>query len=124
MLTGKYNRDTGEPRRYDGASARSRAMADVVMETAREAGCAPAQVAISWVRNQAGGRLIPILGARTERQMAENLEALEVELTPEQLDRLGEAGKIDLGFPHTFLADEEVHELIHGKTLALIDGRE
>jgi len=123
ILTGKYNRETGEPRRYESASERSRRLAEVLSETAREIGCTPAQAAISWVRQQGRGEIIPILGARTEAQMVENLGALEVTLGPEQLDRLDAANDIELGFPHTFLDDEEVHELIFGKTLALIEGR-
>jgi aryl-alcohol dehydrogenase-like predicted oxidoreductase len=122
VLTGKYNRGTGEPRRYDSASERGRRMAEALAEVAREVGCTPSQAAISWVRQQ-GHEIIPILGARTQAQMAENLGALEVRLGPEQMDRLGEASAIDPGFPHTFLDDEEVHQLIFGRTLALIDGR-
>lgn len=120
VLTGKYNRDGTEPKRYDGASERGMRMAETVMQMAREIGCSPAQIAIAWVR-QRPGLLIPIIGARTETQMRENLAALDLKLTPEQVCRLDEVSAIDLGFPHTFLQDEEVHQLIHGDTLALID---
>jgi hypothetical protein len=52
--------------------------------------------------------------------MIDNLAALDVELSPAQLRRLDETSAIDLGFPHTFLVDEEVLELIHGRTYPLI----
>jgi aryl-alcohol dehydrogenase-like predicted oxidoreductase len=122
VLTGKYNRQEDEPRRYEGASERGRATAEAVLDVAREAGHSPAQVAIAWVRaQQRWGPIIPILGARNEQQMRENLAALTVELSPEHLKKLDEAGAIDLGFPHTFLVDAEVEELIFGHTRALLE---
>ena len=57
---------------------------------------------------------MPILGARTEAQLRDNLGALEIELSGEQLDRLDRAGDFKLGFPRDFLEDDEVHELIFG----------
>jgi aryl-alcohol dehydrogenase-like predicted oxidoreductase len=121
-LTGKYNREDDEPRRYDAVSERTRRLADAIGEIAAETGHTPAQVAINWVRQQQErATIIPILGARTEAQMRENLGVLEFCLSPEHLARLDELGRIQLGFPHDFLQDEEVHGLIHGETYALID---
>jgi len=37
------------------------------------------------------------------------------------MKRLDEATKVDLGFPHEFLKDDEVRELIFGGTFPLID---
>jgi aryl-alcohol dehydrogenase-like predicted oxidoreductase len=119
-LTGKYNCDGDEPRRYDSASEHARRVAETIMKIARDLGRTPAQVAINWVRQQ-GENIIPILGARSAAQMAENLVALEFELDSEQLARLAQTAPIDLGFPHTFLVDDEVQELIFGRTRELID---
>ena len=122
VLTGKYNRESGEPRRFEGAGERGRALAERVLEIAGEIGRSPAQVAINWVRQkQDRALIIPILGARSEAQMRDNLGCLTFELTDDQLSRLDEASAIDLGFPHTFLNDEEVLELIHGNTFPRID---
>ena len=122
VLTGKYNRESGEPRRFEGVGERGRALAERVLEIAGEIGRSPAQVAINWVRQkQDRALIIPILGARSEAQMRDNLGCLTFELTDDQLSRLDEASAIDLGFPHTFLNDEEVLELIHGNTFPRID---
>ena len=87
-----------------------------------ELGRTSAQVAINWVRQQqARALIIPILGARTEAHLKDNLASLDFELSPEQIQRLEAASPMDLGFPHTFLADDEVHELIFGDTFGLID---
>ena len=122
VLTGKYNRDTEEPRRYDSASERSRRVAEAVGAVAADIARPPSQVAINWVRQQSGN-IIPIVGARTAIQMAENLGALEYELGPEALQQLDQAAPIELGFPHSFLTASDVRELIFGRTHALIDAR-
>jgi aryl-alcohol dehydrogenase-like predicted oxidoreductase len=123
VLTGKYRRnDPAEPHRYEAAGERQMAVGDAVVALAGEIGASPPQVAINWVRQQqARALIIPILGARTEAHLKDNLTCLDFELTPEQLQRLEAASPIDLGFPHTFLADDEVHELIFGDTFGLID---
>jgi aryl-alcohol dehydrogenase-like predicted oxidoreductase len=95
-------------------------VAEEVAAVAKELDRAPSQVAIAWVRRQ-GTPLIPIVGARSSRQMEENLDALDVELTREQTDRLDRATAFELGFPRSFLEDDEVRELIFGDTYGLID---
>jgi aryl-alcohol dehydrogenase-like predicted oxidoreductase len=123
-LTGKYNRQVTEPRRWDvegdTVSPERLALAEVVMSVADEVGRSPAQVAINWVRQQLGV-IIPIVGARTELQMKDNLGSLEFELNSEQLQRLSDASPIELGFPSTFLHSDGVRELIFGSTFELID---
>jgi len=119
-LTGKYLEDSDEPRRYDAVGPRTNGIARDVAAVAEEIGATPAQVAIAWVRAQPWN-LVPILGARTENQMLENLGGLEIELSPEHVDRLGSSGDFALGFPRDFLEDDEVHELIFGTTFDLID---
>jgi diketogulonate reductase-like aldo/keto reductase len=72
------------------------------------------------VAQQGRAPIVPILGARTERQMRENLEALAIEIPAEQIRRLDEAAAPVLGFPHDFLKDDEVRGLIFGDTFDLI----
>ena len=119
-LTGKYNRPNDEPKRNEQPSQKNLALAEVVMQAAQESGRTASQVAINWVRQQPG-LIIPILGARKETHLKDNLGCLEFELTPEQLQRLAQASPIDLGFPQSFLASEGVRNLIFGDTYALID---
>ena len=47
---------------------------------------------------------VPLVGAKTRAQLDDNVGCLEFELSPEDLARLDEVSKIDLGFPHDFLA--------------------
>jgi aryl-alcohol dehydrogenase-like predicted oxidoreductase len=64
----------------------------------------PSQVALNWIRQQHQkdkdkAVIIPIIGARTEAQVKDNLGCLDFELTRDQLKRLDEKSKVELGFP-------------------------
>lgn len=121
-LTGKYNKAGDEPKRYDDAGEKQKRLAELVMEVAERNGRSPAQVAINWVRQQqAKSSIIPIIGARTVPQINDNLACLEWELSAEELNQLTEASPIALGFPHEFLARDEVRNLIFGDTFNQID---
>jgi aryl-alcohol dehydrogenase-like predicted oxidoreductase len=119
-LTGKYTRQTGEPRRFESVSPQTLTLAEVVTGLAEEIGHSPAQIALNWARQQ-DQRIIPLVGARTLAQLRDNLGCLDWTLTPEQVRRLDEASAIPLGFPHSFLLDDEVTHLIFGDTRPLID---
>jgi aryl-alcohol dehydrogenase-like predicted oxidoreductase len=84
-----------------------------VGEIARQIGCAPSQVAINWVRKK-GDVIVPIIGARTEEQMIENLKCLEYDLTDEQMKKLDDISAVDLGFPHHFLDHDHIRQLVLG----------
>jgi aryl-alcohol dehydrogenase-like predicted oxidoreductase len=123
-LTGKYSWGSDEPKRYgeQSPSERVQTLAKAVTEVAEEIGRSPSHVAINWVRQQRGrAEIIPILGARTEVQMKENLAILDFELRQEQLDRLTSAVRFDQGFPDGFLHSDHVHGLIFGDTHPSID---
>jgi aryl-alcohol dehydrogenase-like predicted oxidoreductase len=118
-LTGKYNSPTDEPRRSKDTNDRIKQIASVLMEVAGETGHTASQVAINWVR-QKPYQMIPIIGARTEKQLRDNLGCLDFELTGEQINRLNAASPIDLGFPHSFLGSDHVRGLIFGETFSRI----
>jgi aryl-alcohol dehydrogenase-like predicted oxidoreductase len=119
-LTGKYLNEEDEPRRYDGVGARANSIAREVIAIADELGATPAQVAIAWVRAQPW-HSVPIMGARSQAQLRENLSGLEIELSPDQLRRLGSVSEFRAGFPRDFLESEDVRGLIFGDTFELID---
>jgi aryl-alcohol dehydrogenase-like predicted oxidoreductase len=126
VLTGKY-RDADAVKRYGSAGEKTMALADEVTKVAQEIGRTPSQVVINWVRQQTRSGphpapiMIPILGARTEAQIKDNLGVLDFALTDDQMERLTALSPIKLGFPHDFLSDEEVRGLIFGDTYAQLD---
>ncbi len=98
------------------ATERARAVVDVVTAVAEDRGCTPAQAAIAWLLNRRAPELVPILGVRSAEQLADNLGALDVELTEADRARLGEAAAPSLGFPRSFLESDGVRDLIYGDT--------
>jgi len=54
---------------------------------AREKGCTTAQLALAWVLAQ-GDDVVPIPGTKRVRYLDENIGALDIDLSPEDLDRL------------------------------------
>jgi aryl-alcohol dehydrogenase-like predicted oxidoreductase len=124
VLTGKYGRANEEPRRYgdETPSERSARAAAAIKEVADECEATPAQVSIAWTLSRRSEvNLIPILGARTVKQLEENLGSLNVQLNAEMVRKLDDSSGFQVGFPRSFLADEEVVGLIFGETRGLIE---
>lgn len=94
-----------------------------VIKIANEIGRSPAQVALNWIRQEQNvlpnrkNKIIPIIGSRRESQIKDNLACLEFELSNEQLKRLNEISKIELGFPHDFLNSKMIKEIIYDSTI-------
>jgi aryl-alcohol dehydrogenase-like predicted oxidoreductase len=127
-LSGKYADGVPEGTRFSEGTwgevylaERNMNIAAEVGAVARETGHSSAQVAIAWMRQQDRGVIIPIVGARKVSQIEDNLGGLELELSGDQLARLDEASAVDLGFPHDFLAREDVRQVVYGNTPDLID---
>jgi aryl-alcohol dehydrogenase-like predicted oxidoreductase len=59
-------------------------------QLAAETGLTPAQLAIAWVLAK-GRRIVPVIGARTRKQLAESLAALQAKLSAADLARIEEA---------------------------------
>lgn len=128
VLAGKY-RGHGEaddskraPMNVERANARNLAIASVVVRVAEEVGRSPSQVALAWVR-QKGAEVIPIVGARTTRQLQDNLDSLTLMLSPERMATLDAASAIDLGFPSAFLSQPFIRSLVHGDLADTIEPR-
>ncbi len=106
ILAGKYNdnpAEAGRAKLRGFVSERALGIAAEVIKVAQELGRTPAQVALNWVR-QGPGVIVPLVGARMRAQLDDNLGCLAFELSPEAKQRLDDASKIELGFPHEFLA--------------------
>jgi aryl-alcohol dehydrogenase-like predicted oxidoreductase len=80
-----YRRDV--PRFQGENFRRNLALVDKVKELARQKGCTAAQLALAWVLAQ-GEHIVPIPGTRRIRNLEENLGALEVALSPDELSAI------------------------------------
>jgi aryl-alcohol dehydrogenase-like predicted oxidoreductase len=71
--------------RFQGENfARNLALVKQVQTLAAEKGCTPAQLALAWVLAQ-GQDIVPIPGTRRRSRLDENIGALDVELSQEEL---------------------------------------
>jgi aryl-alcohol dehydrogenase-like predicted oxidoreductase len=102
-------------------------IAEEVSRISNDVGHTQAQVALNWVRQQKlprqqqrQSKIIPIIGARNTSQIKDNLACLEFELSEDQMQRLNEVSKIELGFPHDFLAANFIKDIIYGGTYSSI----
>lgn len=90
LLSGAYTRrEVALPKEYTSSDAevRMRALATV----AREVGATLNQVVLAWMM-QGAPVILPLITASTQKQLDENLEALNVHLTQEHITFLNNAG--------------------------------
>jgi aryl-alcohol dehydrogenase-like predicted oxidoreductase len=64
-----------------------------VEEIARRKKCTPSQLALAWVLAQ-GEDIVPIPGTKQRKYLEENVRALEVELTPDDLAEIDEVAPV------------------------------
>jgi len=123
ILTGKYNKKrnaAGRAQIYKSISDEKLRVSAEVIKVAKQTGKTASQVALNWVRQQPGV-IIPIIGAKTEKQLKDNLECLNFTLNDDQLNKLDEVSKVELGFPHEFLSSDSIKDIIFGGTQDKID---
>ncbi|QGV78327.1 aldo/keto reductase [Streptomyces ficellus] len=93
FLTGRYSSVDGlaandirrtQPRFADGNLDRNLAIVARLEELASAKGVTAGQLALAWVQHR-GGDVVPIPGTRRQRYLEENLAALDVELSAEDL---------------------------------------
>jgi aryl-alcohol dehydrogenase-like predicted oxidoreductase len=76
--------------RFQGENfAKNLELVERIGEIASEKGCAPAQLALAWVLAQ-GEDIVPIPGTKRRKYLEENVAAVDVELTAEDLRRIDE----------------------------------
>ncbi|BCJ36892.1 oxidoreductase [Actinocatenispora thailandica] len=105
VLSGKYTApDRPAQHRLDPDSIdpHDLEVARVVQSVADELGATPAQVALAWTRVR-WPAVLPMIGARTRDQVADNLGCLDVSLEPELVRRLDAATGFTPGFPADFI---------------------
>jgi aryl-alcohol dehydrogenase-like predicted oxidoreductase len=80
-----------QPRFQGGNLAANIAIVERIDALAAERDAAPAQIALAWVHAQ-GEDVVPIPGTKRRRYLEENVGALDVELSPDELASLEAAG--------------------------------
>ncbi len=70
--------------------SRNEKVVEQLTQFASEKGLTPAQLAIAWVAAK-GSNIVPVIGARTRKQLSESLAAIRVHLSPADLARIEKA---------------------------------
>jgi len=107
FLTGKYERTGEDPTDFEGPdgargdiydsfeeyylSERGWQVLDELRAVADDLDATPAQVALRWLIEQPDFTCVPIVGARTAEQLAENAGAVDVSLSDDQFQRIVDA---------------------------------
>jgi aryl-alcohol dehydrogenase-like predicted oxidoreductase len=86
----KGDRRAQHPRFQAEHFAHNRALVDHVEALARKKGCTPAQLVLAWLLAQ-GPDVVPIPGTKRQERLDENLGALQVRLSTEDVSRISEA---------------------------------
>ena len=71
---------------------------DALVEVGEEHGCSAARVSLAWLLTRPGVASV-IVGARTSDQLADNLAAMELQLTDDQINRIERASRPHLPYP-------------------------
>jgi aryl-alcohol dehydrogenase-like predicted oxidoreductase len=80
--------------RFQGANfTRNLELVAQVRQIAREKDCTPGQLALAWVMAQ-GEDIVPIPGTKRRTYLEENVAAVELELTAEDLERIDDAAPV------------------------------
>ena len=120
VLSGKYSSswDASDSKRVSANkhrfSERNMKIAGEVAAVARDLSRSSTQVALAWAMGRGLHGTIPIIGARTAAQLEDSLGAVDLTLSNEMLVRLDDVSKVDLGFPHDFLARPSMARTLRG----------
>ncbi|UQA60549.1 aldo/keto reductase [Polyangium aurulentum] len=96
LLTGSKPSGKGDvrahmPRFVAGNAERNQPLVDALARMAAEKGVSPAQLAIAWVRAKGAAQsvtIVPTMGARTRKQLADTLSSLDVSLDASEVAAL------------------------------------
>ena len=91
--------------RYQGDNlAHNVALVEKVEAFARAKGCSSAQLAIAWALAQ-GKDIVPIPGTKRKQRIDENLKALDIKLSAEDVKRISDAAPVGAGAGTRYPAD-------------------
>jgi aryl-alcohol dehydrogenase-like predicted oxidoreductase len=109
-LSGKYRAGTPDAGRrshfdFPRYAANGEDALEVLEEVAKSRGESMATVALAWLRQQPGVTSV-IIGATRPEQLAENLRAADLELSPEELEQLGAPTRPEPMYPQWMIQQQ------------------
>ena len=117
FLSGKYTRDNqSEGRRKDFDFPpvnleQGYEIIDTLKDIAQAHDASVAQIALAWLRYK-DGVTTTIIGATTEEQLKSNIASTEIDLTPEEVDKLDQVSALKPEYPHWMFPYERGEDMI------------
>jgi aryl-alcohol dehydrogenase-like predicted oxidoreductase len=132
LLTGKFDEDADPAKRQGArllASPRAArvmrpenlAAAAEISKLAKDWSCTPAQLSIAWLLRRERPSAIPIIGARNEKQVLENIGAVDLNLDVDQIAQLDELTAPTPRYPASLLDSDAFQTMMFGEQLPRID---
>jgi len=126
LLTGKFNSDVDPAKREGARLTTSPRGAQLLQSTgiqvasalatlAGEIGCSTAQLALAWLCRRSAARIIPIIGARNLSQLEENLQAVNIELSADQIAQIDALSAPTVEYPQSLFVSEFFQTLMYGE---------
>lgn len=119
VLSGKHHRvlpsNVNSLRKERAANKRNEKVdeiLDVLIDASSKIGVTPSQLSLKWLINTQKN-FVPIIGARTSEQLAENMQALEINVDDEIINTLSHISNIEPGFPTNFLNSERTKNVMY-----------
>ena len=118
LLSGKFDRNHQKPENSRRSEFdfpvvdRERAwnIIDVMAPIAKTRGCSVARVGLAWLLSRAGVTSV-IVGAKRTDQLQDNLAAIDLQLSPDELQALDEVSKLPPEYPGWMLATQGADRL-------------
>lgn len=110
VLSGKFRKDAPDTKREAMTQGRinekNNQIVDEVIRIAKEINKTPSQVALNWLMQQSI-QIFPIVGARKEQQLIDNMQSTEFTLEKKHLDVLDKVSKPASAFPYSMWDNRE-----------------
>jgi aryl-alcohol dehydrogenase-like predicted oxidoreductase len=118
LLSGKFSRENQKPEdsrrsEFDFPlvnKERAWRILDVVRPVADAHGCSPARIALAWLLHQPVVTSV-IIGAKRTDQLQDNLAAVDVKLSPEELQQLDQVSQLPPEYPGWMLPFQGANRL-------------
>lgn len=110
VLSGKFRKEAHDSKREAMTQGRinekNNQVVDEIIRIAKEINKTPSQVALNWLMQQSK-QIFPIVGARKEQQLIDNIQATEFILEKKHLDELDKISKPASAFPYSMWDNRE-----------------
>ncbi|MEW5676034.1 aldo/keto reductase [Flavobacterium enshiense] len=131
-LTGKYRsnqqNEVSRQQAWGGTlvkgetGSRETEILNALEKIAKEKDAKMLNIALAWVRQKhynSSLSTVTLLGPRSEQQLIDNLNSLNISLSSEEIELLNRVSTIDLGYPHTMISENQ--KSIFGESTGIVE---